>query len=525
MAIGNSLRWTVAVAGGVILGASLVGVLRGQDPTPKPADPQKEAAAKEEKLVKSYVEEVEKFNAAQKAAQHAPSLDIDDVELRKRLEASLPKIGSIQPLPAFEIPDDPPPHEGAMIEIPYVLQPPDMINVEVLEALPGRPITGERLVRQDGTITLGFYGSLKVSGLTMEQTKTKIVLHLRKYLEDDVIGLIGIAVDADDEAVPVNAPPPPALPPVPNELPPLPEDRDVLPPEEKPPTATPKARVSLPRRDRGRVGVRLVATTQQKAPGPLKAPQTTVRNGASATDHARPDPVKEAVAKDVELPDIPFEAPQGGPSIRQQAIIIAPVDSDRVFVNVVSYNSTVYYVDGDVVQSGRFPVTGHETVIDAIHNAGGLVPTADEKSIRLVRPGRNGKPSKIYPIDLAAIRDLGETKANLQLFPGDRLVVGRKTVVASTVRFNEMVARSATAMNSLMYYAYAMRAVNNIGEPFNPNAPLNARIKVGGFNLNMNLGPDGPPNDLAKRREALKAWAEMISDDPKVREEILKLVK
>ena len=52
------------------------------------------------------------------------------------------------PLPT--IPDDPPPHEGAMISLPHVIEPPDLVIIEVLEALPGRPISGERLVRPDG---------------------------------------------------------------------------------------------------------------------------------------------------------------------------------------------------------------------------------------------------------------------------------------------------------------------------------------------------------------------------------------
>ena len=37
----------------------------------------------------------------------------------------------------------------------YVVEPPDLIIVEVLEALPGRPISGERLVRSDGKISSG----------------------------------------------------------------------------------------------------------------------------------------------------------------------------------------------------------------------------------------------------------------------------------------------------------------------------------------------------------------------------------
>jgi polysaccharide export outer membrane protein len=70
-----------------------------------------------------------------------------------------------------------------------VVEPPDLILVEVLEALPGRPITGERLVRPDGKISLGWYGDLYVAGLTVEQIKEKLVIHLRQYLTDQTLGL------------------------------------------------------------------------------------------------------------------------------------------------------------------------------------------------------------------------------------------------------------------------------------------------------------------------------------------------
>ena len=65
----------------------------------------------------------------------------------------------------------------------------DHLVVEVLEALPGRPIVGERVVRPDGTISLGFYGDLYVFGLNRKEIKVKVVEHLRKYLMDGVLGL------------------------------------------------------------------------------------------------------------------------------------------------------------------------------------------------------------------------------------------------------------------------------------------------------------------------------------------------
>jgi hypothetical protein len=102
-----------------------------------------------------------------------------------------------------------------------------------------------------------------------------------------------------------------------------------------------------------------------------------------------------------------------------------PEDSSRVFVDIAAYNSKVYYVLGDVGSPGRLPQTGRETVLDGIQFAGGILPSADPKNIRLFRPARGGKPAKEYPIDFRAI-ERGDKKANLQIFPGDRLVVERK---------------------------------------------------------------------------------------------------
>lgn len=114
-------------------------------------------------------------------AERAKALEI---QVTKALEAI-----DLTPPPAFEAPD-PPPHEGAMISLPpHVIEPPDLVRVEVLDALEGRPIRGERLVRPDGKIALGFYGEVDVRGLTIEQARIKIVKHLRTYINDELLGL------------------------------------------------------------------------------------------------------------------------------------------------------------------------------------------------------------------------------------------------------------------------------------------------------------------------------------------------
>lgn len=71
-----------------------------------------------------------------------------------------------------------------------VVGPTDLLVVEVLEALPGRPISGERLVRPDGSISLGFYGDIHVAGLTLPEIKKKIIERLRKFLTDRALGLV-----------------------------------------------------------------------------------------------------------------------------------------------------------------------------------------------------------------------------------------------------------------------------------------------------------------------------------------------
>ena len=204
---------------------------------------------------------------------------------------------SIKPIPLPPIPDDPPPHEGAMIELPYPVEPPDLITIEVLEALPGRPISGERLVRPDGTISLSFYGEIYVRGLTPTQIKEKVILHLRKFIPDEVLGLIEQDENGDWH--------------------------------------------------------------------------------------------------DLE-----------------------PKDSNRVFVDVTAYNSKNYFIQGDVAAPGKLPWTGNETVLDALNYAGGFIPIADPENIRLVRPGRDGKPPRVYPVDYRRDPRVRRDRDELSTLPG-----------------------------------------------------------------------------------------------------------
>lgn len=255
--------------------------------------------------------------------------------------------------------------EKMMVSMPdYVVSPPDLIQIEVLEALPGRPIGGERLVRPDGTITLGFYGDVYVSGLTLKEIKVKLIIHLRKYLTDESLGLVA---ERDD-------------------------------------------------------------------------------NGGVRSDDAK-------VGK-----PIPVE----------------PADSDRVSVDVASYNSQVYYVLGDVNSPGRLPLTGNETVLDALQYAGGLDPSAATNNIRLVRPAPPGSTCpQLLPVNIAAIMQAGDTTTNYQLMPGDRLYVYRDPIVRTTIFINRLAAPFNSVVNTTLTYAFAARTVKSIGVPINGNTTIN----------------------------------------------------
>src|SRR5262249_15739256 len=56
----------------------------------------------------------------------------------------------------------------------YVIEPPDILIVESTLSLRDQPVRGQHLVRPDGTISLGIYGTVRVAGLTLEQAKMAI---------------------------------------------------------------------------------------------------------------------------------------------------------------------------------------------------------------------------------------------------------------------------------------------------------------------------------------------------------------
>jgi protein involved in polysaccharide export with SLBB domain len=368
-----------------------------------------------------------------------------EAEIGKMLDAY-----DLKPHLPKPIPDDPPPHEGAMIDEPeYVIEPPDLVLIEVLETLPGRPISGERLVRPDGTINLGFYGDVHVRGLTITQAKVKIVKHLRRFLTDEVLGLVEM-----NPGIPVEKAAPALIPEVPGN-----GDNPFKLDEEKKPKAESKKPGTVPSNYRSYFPAQRKET--RRAVNPTGASKR-VRLAATWQEEKKPDeahkPIKipleaggqititiEIQPKAKEAEAAPAAEAEGG----IPGELIPPEKNERVFVDVTAYNSKNYFVEGDVGSPGRLPITGNETVLDALTFAGGLISSAESKDIRLVRPARGGKPAKVYKVDLEAIQEKGDHRANYQIFPGDRLVVGRNDVVKKTTELDRLALPMQTVLNSM----------------------------------------------------------------------------
>jgi polysaccharide export outer membrane protein len=96
-------------------------------------------------------------------------------------------------------------------------------------------------------------------------------------------------------------------------------------------------------------------------------------------------------------------------------------------VDVLSYNSKFYYVITDGGGYGQqvypIPITGNETVLDALAKINGLPAVASKKRVWVARATRAGQPPKILPVDWMSVTKCGAGETNYQLFPGDRVYV------------------------------------------------------------------------------------------------------
>ncbi len=269
-----------------------------------------------------------------------------------------------------------PPREKNMVSLPaYRVEPPDLLQVEVLKLVPkppyrastydalqiqvigallDQPIDGYYLVEAEGVVNLGpAYGKVRVAGLTIDQITQLITEQLSQILR------------------------------------------------------APEVSVQLAR-----------ATGMQPISGVyLVAPDGTVNLRQYGTVHVAGRTVAEVREALTEH-------------------LTQFLDAPDVAVDVAAYNSKVYYLVtqgagmGDNVR--RLPITGNDTVLDAVSQVGGFSQVSSKK-IWIARPAPgNVGCEQILPIEWDAIVQGGSTATNYQLLPGDRLFIAEDGAIALT---------------------------------------------------------------------------------------------
>ncbi len=243
---------------------------------------------------------------------------------------------------------------------PYALRTLDVLNIEA-GGLPDAPITGPYTVEPGGIINLGPpYGSVKVAGMDVDEAREAISAQLADYLRD------------------------------------------------------PKVSVSLAQ----------MAASQNILGQFLVGPDGNISLGSygqvslvgKTLDQAKSD-IENYLSQHLEDPEISL--------------------------NVYSYNSKVYYIviQGAGLGDGvyRFPITGNETVLDAIAQIQGLEQVSSKK-IWIARPSRETGDVKILPVDWFAVTERGSAQTNYQILPGDRVFVAEDKLVAFDTRIAKLTA-------------------------------------------------------------------------------------
>ncbi|HVJ81491.1 MAG TPA: polysaccharide biosynthesis/export family protein, partial [Planctomycetia bacterium] len=145
-----------------------------------------------------------------------------------------------------------------------------------------------------------------------------------------------------------------------------------------------------------------------------------------------------------------------------------------VSVDVAGYNSKVVYVVTDGGGSGetvvRLPVTGNETVLDAVSQIGGLSGVSSKQRIWVARPSPAGAcQEQVLPVDWCGIVRGGRTDTNYQLMSGDRVYIMAEPLVTTDTWLARIIAPMERILGFTLLGNSTVRAVqggqngNNFG--------------------------------------------------------------
>lgn len=255
----------------------------------------------------------------------------------------------------------------AVPKSPYFLKTLDILSIRVLGTLPEAPIMGSYPIEPGGTVNLGApYGVVHVAGMTAAEAREAIIKHLQMYLKE------------------------------------------------------PEVAVALAE----------LGASQRVAGQYLVGPDGTVTLGSYGGVQV-----------------IGMTLSQAKWAIEQH--LSQYLDNPIVSLNVYAYNSKVYYIVlqgaelGDAVY--RFPVTGNDTVLDAISQINGMEQVSSKK-IWVARPTDQPGHMQILPVDWYALTEQGAAGTNFQLMPGDRVFIAEDKLVAFDNKLAKLLSPIERAM-------------------------------------------------------------------------------
>jgi polysaccharide export outer membrane protein len=281
---------------------------------------------------------------------------------------------------------------------PYRIAPLDVLFIQVPNAFPTDPISAQYQVTPEGTVNLGAsYGTVKVSGMTLDEAKTAIEEFLKPRIKD----VKAFVVLAQSRAL------------------------------------------QLIR------GLHLVT------------PDGKVRFGAYGAVRVAGLTVPQAKAA-------------------MEAHLAQYLESPELSVDVVGYNSKVYYVILDGGGNGqsiiRLPVTGNDTVLDAMGQVGGLTALSSRHRIWVARPAPETLGcDQVLPVDWVGITTRGRVATNYQLLPGDRIYVEANPLVTLDTFLARLYAPIERTLGITLLGAGTVSAIVNVHSSGNGNGSGTSR--------------------------------------------------
>ena len=181
-----------------------------------------------------------------------------------------------------------------------------------------------------------------------------------------------------------------------------------------------------------------------------------------------------------------------------------------MFVDFAAYNSKVYFVQGDVARARSSP---HYRPGDGARRPelrGRSHPDGEPSRYPPDAPARGDQPRRTFKIDLKAIKE-GDHTANLQLFPGDRLVVGRDRIVQATIDLDRISAPLHTISATTNQLAYMIRYLDSALEDVDATPKQRREVvrRIMDIWVRTLTHPEDEPYDEARIQSDIKMFLDL----------------